>query len=52
MAIYSGSLCIIMDPDWILLIAGSGSEKTKSLLNLMSNQPDIDKTCLYAKVCW
>ena len=28
---------------------GSGSEKTNVLLNLIENQPDIDKTYLYAK---
>ena len=27
----------------------SGSGKTNSLLNLISQQPDIDKTYLYAK---
>ena len=33
----------------ILIIKGSGSGKTNSLLNLISQQPDIDKTYLYAK---
>ena len=33
----------------ILIIGGSGSGKTNALLNLMNNQPDIDKISLYAK---
>ena len=33
----------------ILIIGGSGSGKTNALLNLISNQPDIDKMYLYAK---
>ena len=33
----------------ILIIGGSGSGKTNALLNLLSNQPDIDKIYLYAK---
>ena len=33
----------------ILLIGGSGSGKTNLLLNLIENQPDIDKIYLYAK---
>ena len=33
----------------MLIIGGSGSEKTNSLLNLINNQPDIDKIYLYAK---
>ena len=33
----------------ILIIGGSGSGKTNSLLNLIHNQSDIDKICLYAK---
>ena len=33
----------------ILIIGGSGSGKTNALLNLISNQPDIDKVYLYAK---
>ena len=39
-------------PDYsyrILVIGGSGSGKTNALLNLMYNQPDIDKIYLYAK---
>ena len=33
----------------ILIIGGSGSVKTSLLLNLIKNQPDIDKMYLYAK---
>ena len=33
----------------ILIIRGSGSGKTNLLLNLIENQPDIDKIYLYAK---
>ena len=33
----------------ILIIGGSGSVKTNTLLNLINNQPDIDKIYLYAK---
>ena len=33
----------------LLIIGGSGSEKTNALLNLLNNQPDIDKINLYAK---
>ena len=33
----------------ILIIGGSGSGKTNLLLNLIENQPDIDKIYLYAK---
>ena len=33
----------------ILIIGGSGSGKTNALLNLIENQPDIDKKYLYAK---
>ena len=39
-------------PDYlyrILIVAGSGSGKTNALLNLINNQPDIDKINLYAK---
>ena len=32
-----------------LFLGGSGSGKTNSLLNLLNNQPDIDKIYLYAK---
>ena len=32
-----------------LIIGGSGSGKTNTLLNLINNQPDIDKLYLYAK---
>ena len=33
----------------ILIIGGSGFGKTNALLNLINNQPDIDKIYLYAK---
>ena len=33
----------------ILIIGGSGSGKTNALLDLINNQPDIDKIYLYAK---
>ena len=36
-------------PYRILIAGGSGSGKKKALLNLINNQPDIDKIYLYAK---
>ena len=36
-------------PYRILIIGGSGSGKTNTLLNLINNQPDIDKIYLYTK---
>ena len=36
-------------PDRILIIGGSGSGKTNTLLNLINNQPDIDKIYFYSK---
>ena len=36
-------------PYRILIIDGSRSGKTKALLNLINNQPDIDKMFLFAK---
>ena len=36
-------------PYRILITGGSGSGKTDALLNLINNQPDIDKIYLYAK---
>ena len=36
-------------PYRIVIIGGSGSGKTNALLNLIENQPDIDKMYLYAK---
>ena len=36
-------------PYRILIIGGSESGKTNALLNLMNNQPDIDKIYQYAK---
>ena len=40
---------ILDHPYRILMIGGSGSGKTNLLLNLIENQPDIDKIYLYAK---
>ena len=40
---------ILDHPYRILIIGGSGSGKTNLLLNLIENQPDIDKIYLYAK---
>ena len=37
------------DPYKILIIGGSGFGKTISLFNLISYQPDINETYLYAK---
>ena len=36
-------------PYRILIIGSSGSGTTNTLLNLINNQPDIDKIYLYAK---
>ena len=36
-------------PYRILIIGGSGSGKTNALINLIEDQPDIDKIYLYAK---
>ena len=36
-------------PYRILITGGSGSGKTSSLFNLINQQTDIDKICLYAK---
>ena len=36
-------------PYRILIVAGSGSEKTNALLNLINNHPDFDEIYLYAK---
>ena len=39
-------------PDWpyrMLIMGGSASGKTNVLLNLINNQPDIDKIYLYDK---
>ena len=40
---------ILDHPYQILIIGGSGSEKTNVLLNVINNQPDTDKINLYAK---
>ena len=36
-------------PYRILIVGGFGSGKTDALLNLINDQPDIDKIYLYAK---
>ena len=36
-------------PYRILIVGGSASGQTNALLNLINNQPDIDKICLYAR---
>ena len=36
-------------PYRLLIVGGSGSGRTNALLNLINNQPDIDKIYLYAK---
>ena len=40
---------ILDHPYRILTVSGSGSGETNALLNLINNQPDIDKIYLYAK---
>ena len=40
---------IVDHPYRVLIIGGSGSGKTNALLNLINNQPDIDKIYLYAR---
>ena len=40
---------ILDHPYRILIIGGSGSGKTNTLLNLINEQRDIDKIYLYAK---
>ena len=41
--------CTPDNPYRILIIGGSGSGKTNALLNLINNQPNIDKIYLYPK---
>ena len=41
--------CILDHPYRILIVGCLGSGKTNALLNLINNQPDIDKIYLYAK---
>ena len=36
-------------PYKVLIVGGSGSEKTNAFLNLINNQSDIEKIYLYAK---
>ena len=40
---------ILDHPYRILIVGGSGLAKTNGLLNLINNQPDINKIYLYAK---
>ena len=37
------------NPYRILLVGGSGSEKTNALLNLINHEPDIDKIYVFYK---
>ena len=55
---YTNENTIKYNPNWpyipdhlyrILIIGGTGTGKTNALLNLINNQPDIDKIYLYAK---
>ena len=46
---YPNWLQIFNHPYRILITGGSGSEKKKSLFNLINHQPDIDKRYLYTK---
>ena len=55
---YTNENKINHNPNWpyipdhpyrMLIIGGSGSGKTNTLLNLINNQPDIDKIYLHAK---
>ena len=47
---HNKNLPYILDPPYrILIIGGSGFGKTNVLINLIENQPDIDKIYLYAK---
>ena len=47
---HNSKLSYISDhPYRILTVGGSGSGKTNALLNLINNQPDIDKIYMYAK---
>ena len=40
---------ILIGHIFVIIHPGSGSGKTDALLNLINNQPDIDKIYLYAK---
>ena len=47
---HNSKLLYIPDhPYRILIVSGSGSGKTNALLNVINNQPDIDKIYLYTK---
>ena len=41
--------CILDHPYRVLIVGGFGSGKTNALLNLINNQPDIDKIYFYAE---
>ena len=41
---------IVDHPYRVLIIGGSGSGKTNALLNLINNQPDIDKNICTLKI--
>ena len=56
---YTNENKINHNPNWryipdhpyrILMIGGSGSGKTNTLLNLINNQPDIDKIICMQKI--
>ena len=56
---YTNENKINHNPNWphiphhpyrILIIGGSGSGKTNTLLNLINNQPDIDKIIYMQKI--
>ena len=40
---------ILDQPYRILIVEGSGSGKTNALLNLINDEPDIDRPYLYVK---
>ena len=40
---------VLDHPYRIIIIGGSGSEKTNALINLINEQNDIDKIYLYAR---
>ena len=42
---------ILDHPYRVLIIGGSGSGKTNSLLNVINNKPDIDKIYLIKYIC-
>ena len=42
---------ILDHPYRVLIIGGSGSGKTNSLLNVINNKPDVDKIYLIKYIC-